>query len=998
MRSTGKTGGWRSSAPSGAYVGQFNGSAAPAGAFSWPSTVGGIGYSGGHTGPEGGIAIDNSSNPLDPSKGDVYVLNSTAAHPSESVVEKFSASGTYIGEIVDPKEGLPPTGVAVDPSGTLWVTHTYSKYVQQFNDAAPINEHVSSLLMHLHEENQENGEIGYVGLALDAEGHVYLGVRLTSIGALTFPTVFSTAGELLVERLDSEETTGLAVDESSDDAYVDHGTSVVAYSPSHIGVERFGVGKLEASEGIAVDSRTGTVFAANAGSQTIDVFTAFVVPDVTTGSVSNLAETSATVGGVVNPDGLPVTSCVFEYGTSSSYGQSVPCSSSPGSGSSPVAVGAQLSGLERLTTYHYRLRVSNANGSDDGQDRTFVTPAPVALSEEFVTDVSSTSALFSVQIDPGGADTTYSFEYGPSEAYGESVPVPAGDAGPGTVSVPVAVRVEGLLGASTYHVRAVASNLLGTVYGPDQTFTTQTGGGEFVLPDGREWELVSPVQEEGSLILPIGKENGSWNSMIEASADGSAISYSALDPLGANPQGNSVPFGLTQVLSTRGGGGWSSQDISTPHQAAEEDDTETEYIFFSSDLSRALVEPGGETPLSPEATETTPYVRDDSSGSYTPLLTAGDVIPGAKFGPPQRLKFGNEDAKVVAVTPDLSHVLFLSLYALTSNAVQATQRSNLYEWSEGRLQLVNVLPDGTANPGEAALGGGTGVGQNTRNAFSSDGSRVFFTLGSKELYMRDTVTGKTLKMPIPAGDLDTEFQIASADGSKVFYMGESEKDVAEKDLYVCQIVEEGGEPKCDVTDLTPNAGKSAEVRSLVMGASEDGSIVYFVAHAKLAEGAEAGKENLYVESETGSSWSAPRLVAILSEEDSFDWDGGNKVNISNDGEMTHLTSRVSPSGRYLTFETERSLTGYDNRDAVYGQPDTEVFLYDEATGRLRCVSCNPTGARPDGVSDGGGLLVDTLDLWGGIGGRLLAASIPGWTQTAGTHRVVGVLSVPDSLR
>ncbi len=112
--------------------------------------------------------------------------------------------------------------------------------------------------------------------------------------------------------------------------------------------------------------------------------------------------------------------------------------------------------------------LSNANGSNHGQDRTFVTPEPVALSEEAVSDVSSTSALFSVQVNPGGADTTYHFEYGPSEAYGESVPVPAGDLGSGTSSESVAVRAEGLLSETTYHVRVVASNLLGTVYGPDE--------------------------------------------------------------------------------------------------------------------------------------------------------------------------------------------------------------------------------------------------------------------------------------------------------------------------------------------------------------------------------------------------------------------------------------------------------------------------------------------------------------------------------------------------
>ena len=35
---------------------------------------------------------------------------------------------------------------------------------------------------------------------------------------------------------------------------------------------------------------------------------------------------------------------------------------------------------------------------------------------------------------------------------------------------------------------------------------------------------------------------------------------------------------------------------------------------------------------------------------------------------------------------------------------------------------------------------------------------------------------------------------------------------------------------------------------------------------------------------------------------------------------------------YLAFMSDRSLTGYDNTDAVSGQPDEEVYLYD-ADGR-----------------------------------------------------------------
>ena len=42
--------------------------------------------------------------------------------------------------------------------------------------------------------------------------------------------------------------------------------------------------------------------------------------------------------------------------------------------------------------------------------------------------------------------------------------------------------LENLAPETMYHVRVVASNVLGTVYGPDQTFTTQSQGGVFALP------------------------------------------------------------------------------------------------------------------------------------------------------------------------------------------------------------------------------------------------------------------------------------------------------------------------------------------------------------------------------------------------------------------------------------------------------------------------------------------------------------------------------------
>ncbi len=89
----------------------------------------------------------------------------------------------------------------------------------------------------------------------------------------------------------------------------------------------------------------------------------------------------------------------------------------------------------------------------------------------------------------------------------------------------------------------------------------------------------------------------------------------------------------TQLLGHRGPAGWSTQNITTPHEEISEIivGSPSEYLFFSEGLSAGVVDPVGATPLSSQTTEPTPY-RREASGEYTPLVTAGNVLPGVKFG------------------------------------------------------------------------------------------------------------------------------------------------------------------------------------------------------------------------------------------------------------------------------------------------------------------------------------------------------------------------------
>jgi hypothetical protein len=149
---------------------------------------------------------------------------------------------------------------------------------------------------------------------------------------------------------------------------------------------------------------------------------------------------------------------------------------------------------------------------------------------------------------------------------------------------------------------------------------------------------------------------------------------------------------------------------------------------------------------------------------------------------------------------------------------------------------------------------------------------------------------------------------------------------------------------------------------MLVGASEDGSYVYLVATGALAAGAARGQDNLYLMHEHDGGWTTT-FIATLSREDEKDWRSGG-----NNAELSWIASRVSSHGRYLSFMSDRPLTGYDNRDAISGQPDEEVFLYDAGSNRLVCVSCDPTGTRPIGVHETQEheFLVDGGKSWNGI--------------------------------
>ena len=741
------------------------------------------------------------------------------------------------------------------------------------------------------------------------------------------------------------------------------------------------------------------------GDGAVDVFGPdLVIPDVTvTEPVSSLKARSATLNGTVNPAGAGEATCEFEYGTSTSYGSFAECTGS-GSKDTPVPEGdvavpvhVNLTGLQPDTTYHYRLSATNAGKlantgecpEDCGQ---FHTPGP-GIPGEWVTKVTSTSASLDATIAPNGAATSFYFQYGTSASYGNSVPLPEGSAGAGSGEVPVDVLVEGLSPDTVYHDRVVAvSEAAGErviVEGADRTFTTQVvdaSSAAVTLPDARQWEMVSPPDKRGVSLEAITKEGG----LIQAAEGGAALAYIAKAPIDAEPAG-SRSSAAQQLLAKRGLEGWSTQDIATPHESVSGlfGGNLSEYKVFSPDLSVGLVEPRGATPLSPAASERTPYLRNDGeceptpseatpATCYVPLANPADVSPpGTKFGEESGVQFE-------AAAPDLGHVVITATKSLIEGFQDEAGRQALYEWSGGTLQPVSILPGGSS----ATVQGGAALGRNNnvvRNTISADGSRVIFETGTSHLFMRDMARGETVWLDKPGPGIkepvggSPTYEDASSDGSMVFFTDPERLVVgaplggSHSDLYACRMIVEAGKLTCQLSEV------AAEVDGLVAGVSEDGSYVYFVANSKMT-----------VAHESAGKWTST-AIATLSANDGPDNPTGSEVSEN----LSDLTARVSPNGRYLAFMSQASLTGFDNRDAVTGVPDEEVYEYDAVSGRLACASCNPTGARPIGLLDRGeeavegsvseAPLVDRPEVWHG---ERLAGSIPGWTPTTGGSHAI----------
>jgi hypothetical protein len=974
----------------GAFLTSFGSSGSGAGQFKAP----------------GDIVVDNDL--ASPSHGAVYVFDA-----GNNRVVKFDADGKFLlafgggvnlttgedicvagsGDVCGPGSQGSGTGEfdsAVGSVPALGIGPSGMVYVGDATKTAEIGEEVRDRVQRFTPSGTFESELVLFKesprrlskLVVESSGSFYVsferGVGINKYG----PT-----GEL-ISAIPEGDTAALAIDTKNHlfVANQNEGRNIVEYDSSGSPIRRFGYGFLPvATNGIApFKGASGDISVADSTGVRQLSFPSpgpLVLPQP---CVTNpIGNTSATVTCQANPEGKPTT-IHFDYIDDAGFKsgefanpetQHSAESDSIGEDFQLHAAGSKLAPLKPETVYHYRVVASNADAPAGviGPEGTFETKPAIEFGPSYASNVGIDSAQLNANVNPLGIPTTGYFEYVGDAQFQQSgfataAKAPAEgtiDFGAGEAMKTGSAVVASLEPGTTYHFRLVAQNLV-TKTGPEETFTTFTAN-PLALPDGRTYEQVSPPQkgsgEVGAPNAASGLVDGTHMRIVQSSRSGDAITYTSFTAF-VDPE--SSP-GASQYLSRRGGGRWLTRNITPPTRGSNP--LQPPYLGFLEDLKFGAVsvkEPAlaaGAPPNLPNL-----YLRDTETSAYQ-LLTPAPPLP---LPPPGEYCVGYAGASA-----DGSRIIFLAQGALTEGGPLSPGFS-LYEWSaEGGVRLVSVLPDGTPAPPSPSPGkpnsafgkddGACGVGvKRLRHVISDDGSKIFWTYvptaktAETRLYARLNGS-ETVQLDLKQGGVGPagggQFQAASADGTKVFFTNDNPlvPGAAAGDLYRYDFEAPVGQRLSDISkDPTPGSDPPS-VRGIV-GASETGEYVYFVANGALATGAspgncqgETGVCNLYL----WRDGEGTRFIATLDSIDSRAW---RPV-------PAQQNARVSPDGTHLAFVSVASPTGYDNTLARSGgcAPDNEgvlegssacaeVYLYDAAADDLLCASCNPSGSRPAGPS------------------------------------------------
>ena len=463
----------------GTYLGQFNGSGEyEVGVKKEKGTAAGFGGQPGEieTGKflePSNIAVDND--PSSESYGDVYVADS-----GDDVVDKFSATGEYKGQLTGFEPAL--LNVAVDTSGNVWVGDAQRHeigggesrtYVYEFSDIGSLENKV---------EVVEPAEVPGA-FAVDSSGDVY-----ASRGNRVNEYDKANGYERIIITQSASGLATLAIISSTNGLLVDEGSSIELFkSPFSQGqapILTFPATGLSESEGIAVNGAKGdgTVYATQRGEDNVDVFASAPAkaPEIVSESASTVGSAEEPVeqfAAVIEP-GNRTTKYSFEYskeaGTNGTGELELKGTISTVAGEKELLAefGDQMATSQAVElkpyyeTYYYRVVAENEESKGKpayGKVEAY-TKLPLVENEK-VSGLTSTSAKLEGTVNPVfvTAESAYTIEYAASEAQlGTSEATVFGPYGTGEVDEPepVSVEISGLQPGHTYYYRVVAQSFV----------------------------------------------------------------------------------------------------------------------------------------------------------------------------------------------------------------------------------------------------------------------------------------------------------------------------------------------------------------------------------------------------------------------------------------------------------------------------------------------------------------------------------------------------------
>ena len=369
-----------------------------------------------------------------------------------------------------------------------------------------------------------------------------------------------------------------------------------------------------------------------------------------------------------------------------------------------------------------------------------------------------------------------------------------------------------------------------------------------VLPDGRAYEVVTPTDKNAANLgdgLP--------------SFDGSAVNWASIGACCGAPN-SAVNF----YQSQRHPLGWLTSALSpTPLEPLVGLFQEQVAQDYTSDLSQSIFITGASYAPGDNDDGAPDLYRVSASGGTPTWLSQGPIGGTAE-----------EESQLGLATRDFNHVAFTSHEALTPDAAAQPLAYNrgqylyLRDVAAGTTTLVNVDDAGNLVNNVGAILGNAGFTANlnipanytgtSRNAVSSDGSKVFFEtppenslaccLHHPHLYMRDLSNNTTTPLDDPGQvDVPAQYEGASDDGSLVFFTTtqqgltpDADPTPGDNELY--------GFNTDTMTRFRVSAGDGTATGDVIgeTAISNDGSHVFFVARGALAPGAVAGDPNFYV--------------------------------------------------------------------------------------------------------------------------------------------------------